>query len=58
MIARGTRLAGAHMHGRISAWSKDVSLFKREIVEAVIQKFNENEHQQRTWLAVYLDDSP
>jgi hypothetical protein len=46
------------MHGRISAWSKDVSLFKREIVEAVIQKFNENEHQQRTWLAVYLDDSP
>lgn len=58
MIARGTRLAGAHMHGRISACSQDASLLKWEIVDAVIQKFCENEHKQRTWLALYLDESP
>jgi hypothetical protein len=46
------------MHGKISACSKDASLLKGEIVEAVIQKFSENEHQRRIWLALYLDDSP
>ena len=58
MIARGTRLVGVHMHGRISACSQDASLLKREIVDGVIQKFSENEHKQRTWLALCLDESP
>jgi hypothetical protein len=46
------------MHGRISAYSQDVWFLKKEIVDAIIQTFSENEHKWRTWLALYLDESP